>query len=96
MGSRIREEGEHWRLDSARTHLPQTHSHPISLSAFISISCLGACKVLSRIKETKRCSRFLKLPQMVLTSWQIKIHKWPLSDNWEDVYKTLTGYSNSL
>ena len=29
---RIREEGEHWRLDNARTHLPQTHSHPISLS----------------------------------------------------------------
>ncbi|AES94732.1 putative P-loop containing nucleoside triphosphate hydrolase [Medicago truncatula] len=37
---------------------------------------------------------FLGLPQMELTSRQVKIHKGPLSDhiqNWDDVNKTLTG-----
>ncbi|KAK7843831.1 hypothetical protein CFP56_011929 [Quercus suber] len=37
---------------------------------------------------------FIKLPQMVLTSHKIKIHKGPLLDhikNWEDVNKTLTA-----
>lgn len=38
--------------------------------------------------------KFLGLPQMELTSRQVKIHKGPLSDhiqNWGDVNKTLTG-----
>ena len=48
----------------------------------------------------KGLQQFLKLPQMVLTSRQIKIHKGPLSDhfkNWED-NKTLmaTAYESFL
>jgi hypothetical protein len=37
---------------------------------------------------------FLGLPEMELTSRQVKIHKGPLSDhiqNWDDVNKALTG-----
>ncbi|XP_016174258.1 uncharacterized protein LOC107616879 [Arachis ipaensis] len=44
--------------------------------------------------ELKRVLDFLGLPQMELTSRQVKIHRGPLSDhikNWEDVNKTLQG-----
>ncbi|XP_075652792.1 uncharacterized protein LOC142623286 [Castanea sativa] len=51
--------------------------------------------------KLKDVQEFLKLPQMVLSSRQIKIHKGPLSDhikNWEDVNKTLaaTAYESYL
>ncbi|XP_058772789.1 uncharacterized protein LOC131646856 [Vicia villosa] len=44
--------------------------------------------------KLKDVQEFLGLPQMELTSRQVKIHKGPLSDhiqNWDDVNKTLTG-----
>ncbi|XP_057730276.1 uncharacterized protein LOC130945582 isoform X1 [Arachis stenosperma] len=44
--------------------------------------------------ELKGVLDFLGLPQMELTSRQVKIHRGPLSDhikNWEDVNKTLQG-----
>lgn len=42
----------------------------------------------------KDVQEFLRLPQMELTSRQVKIHKGPLQDhieNWEDVNRTLNG-----
>lgn len=54
----------------------------------------GGTKSPCFLQKLKDVQEFLKLPQMELTSRQIKIHKGPLSDhikNWEDVNKTLTG-----
>ncbi|KAJ1419119.1 Sulfotransferase domain [Sesbania bispinosa] len=44
--------------------------------------------------KLKDVQEFLGLPEMELTSRQVKIHRGPLSDhiqNWDDVNKTLTG-----
>ncbi|KAG5098019.1 hypothetical protein JHK82_047873 [Glycine max] len=44
--------------------------------------------------KLKDVQEFLGLPQMELTSRQVKIHRGPLSDhikNWDDVNRTLTG-----
>ncbi|KAB2094631.1 hypothetical protein ERO13_A02G159300v2 [Gossypium hirsutum] len=49
--------------------------------------------IMNRMK-LKDVQEFLGIPQMELTSRQVKIHKGPLSDfvkNWDDVNKTLTG-----
>ncbi|GAV80723.1 hypothetical protein CFOL_v3_24183 [Cephalotus follicularis] len=53
----------------------------------------GHCssRIVQKLKEVQE---FLSLPQMELTSRQVKIHKGPLSDhikNWDDVNKTLNG-----
>ncbi|KAK9990593.1 hypothetical protein SO802_025578 [Lithocarpus litseifolius] len=62
------------------------------------ICIIRVCAILA--KKLKDLQEFLKLPQMVLTSRQIKIHGGPLSDhfkNWED-NKTLkaTAYESFL
>ncbi|XP_027361371.1 uncharacterized protein LOC113869306 isoform X2 [Abrus precatorius] len=49
---------------------------------------------LMRNHTLKEVQEFLGLPQMELTSRQVKIHRGPLSDhiqNWDDVNKTLKG-----
>ncbi|XP_004511944.1 uncharacterized protein [Cicer arietinum] len=49
---------------------------------------------LMRNHTLKDVQEFLGLPEMKLTSRQVKIHKGPLSDhiqNWDDVNKVLTG-----
>jgi len=46
------------------------------------------------LQKLNDVQEFLGLPQMQLTSRQVKIHKGPLSDhiqNWDDVNKALTG-----
>ncbi|KAF3953479.1 hypothetical protein CMV_021083 [Castanea mollissima] len=45
---RITEEEENWRLDSARAHLPQTHSHPISTEAIFRTPTVSAFKISRR------------------------------------------------
>ncbi|KAL2573917.1 hypothetical protein AAZV13_17G158600 [Glycine max] len=50
--------------------------------------------VHSTEEKLKDVQEFLGLPQMELTSRQVKIHRGPLSDhikNWDDVNRTLTG-----
>ena len=45
-------------------------------------------------QKLKDVQEFLGLPQMELTSRQVKIHRGPLSDhikNWDDVNRTLAG-----
>ena len=46
------------------------------------------------LQKLQDVQEFLGLPQMELTSRQVKIHRGPLSDhikNWDDVNKTLQG-----
>ena len=79
----------------------QAVDNVLSVNMSVIMPLLGGPYSPCFLQKLKDVQEFLKLPQMVLSSRQIKIHKGPLSDhikNWEDVNKTLaaTAYESFL